>query len=526
MKQDPVFAAVKKLRNRLWLEHILRCSINALLAWALCALALAAAAHAVILVQVLPKCAFAALLILSAGLAAGLLMRPGLEAAARAGDALGLMDRLSTYLEYREGRGPVLEAFREEVRDAVEGFRPAERYRLRIGWRRLLAALLLAALSAGVFFIPSANTRAAALKQQVHQDLKEEAENVARLAQQAEQEKEEGTGEGVSRDRTPDILRSLQKKLAAGYSYEEAALNVSAAQKELEARRKEAAGEDLKGLAGIFDGMGSPYREARALLESGKAEDAAKAVQALSLTGEEQQRMLDNIRRLQSTADADSTSPRGEALEKLKAAAEKGVLDGQKLSDAFTGALAKKQEPEAADEAEAKLQSLKERLMAKGREGFDSDGRDRKSSAFTEGENAGMKDGEAGGGSPSGTALGEAGNTAVRSPDGKGGGGVSDGSGGDEKGREGQVDRSEASALPAPEGGSASQVKGKWQEGQGDIKSKQSDRVAETAGQLMDRDSLYRQFKQEGMEYVSKYEIPSGEKPVVLEYFNRLNGGN
>lgn len=528
MKQrDKVLEMVKKLRNKLWMERILKYFLNTLLASAAGILALTITAHMFPILCVPEKCVWTGAVLVFGGLSAGLLRRPGIKAAAQAGDSLGLNNRLSTYLETADREGPVMDAFREEAKEAVESFNPAVRYRLIIQWKRLLAAFVLMILSIGIFFIPSPKIQVAAEKQSINEDLKAEAKSLEQLRLQAQQENEKQEKEEDSRQlgSLSDLLLKLEKKLTGSYSYEQAALNVSKTQKELEALGKNPSGEDMKGLAGIFDGMDKSYDRVKQFLESGEPEQAALVARTQSFTHEEQDKMLENINRLQSAMKEGSSSMLKETLEKLKAAAEKGNLDGNQLADALKKASDGKQALKLAEETGARLQSLKERLMAKGENGFKSFGDGQKSSMFTEGENGGMKNGESGEGNSSEIALGEAGNMAARNPNGIGGGIVSDGSGKDVKSRDGQVDKSGTSAVPDLTGVHTSDVKGIWQDGQGTVKDKESDKVVETDGEIKDVDTLYKEFQREGMEYVFKYEIPSGEKQLVVDYFNRLNGG-
>lgn len=524
--QDPVFQTVKKLRGKLWLDGILKCLSNGLLASGIGAIGIALAVHGITLVQAPQKIAWLMVFCIITGLVFGLLRRPGLHIAAEAGDGLGLSDRLTTYIEYADRDSPVLEAFREDTREALLVFQPLNRYRVTPGGKKLLMAFLLLLVAGVILFIPSAGTKAAAQKQEINAALQEEARHLAQFREEARQEAAEAPEEErlLQQNQAFELLKHLEEKLAESLDYDESATQVGEAQKELTALQENRTAEALKGLAGVFDGLGAGSADLQKALQKGVAEAGVRAAQNQVFTREEQARILANAEALTRNKGGENNTLPDEALEMIKTAAGEGTLNGPKLAQALQKAAQSGKQTKFEAEAEVRLQQLKERLLTKGQQGFKSFGQEQQSRLFTEGDNEGRQQGEPGEGAPSALAQGEKGNMPAHNPYAKGGQGDFGGSPEPGENRTGQLAKKAGTNPTESKDGKTVEVQGSWQADQGQIRDQQTDKALEVQGEFKDRGTLTREFQETGMDYVNKYNIPGDEKPLVLEYFNRLKG--
>ncbi|MCR4432095.1 MAG: hypothetical protein NUV45_13920 [Tepidanaerobacteraceae bacterium] len=528
--KDPVIRSIEKIRFKMWFCAIADSLICSALLWAWYIFILAAASHLVAITYFLQKVKAGAAAFAFAGICAGALRRPGMKAAALAGDATGLQDRLSAYLECIGKSGHVLEAFREEVLEAVGKFNPARKYRAAICWKRLWHCLLILMISAGILLIPSPRMEQAAQMQSVREDLKAEAENLKELAERIEKTSDDENRDSAAQpdQKLSRLLYDLAEKMEKSSSFEQAVYDVSQVQKKLGLHEYGGDANGAKGLAGIFDGAGNDFDEGKQLLEQGDAEGAARVVENKAPSRQAQQKVLENIDKIQGRIKLQEGGDAERLLEKIKTAAEKGELDGKLLASflkQFTRPASGASQKSYAEKVETKLQSLKERLLAKAGSGFEGYGEQNKSSAFAEGGNTeGMKNGEPGTQDVSSVASGGEGMMASDSREAVGGSAVSGEAVDGRQGQMGKVQKEAASLLPDAGEVYSEEVKGQWQSG-GTIQEKKSDRTIEIKGEFTNTKTLYRQFLAEGMEYVDKYEFPAEERPLVLEYFSKLNGG-
>jgi hypothetical protein len=80
--------------------------------------------------------------------------------------------------------------------------------------------------------------------------------------------------------------------------------------------------------------------------------------------------------------------------------------------------------------------------------------------------------------------------------------------------------------LPAPnQDPRVLEVKGEWQEKSGNMVESSPESVPGLAGDSGNYASLYREFRNEGAAYPDRFEIPPGQRRLVLGYFHRLRGG-
>jgi hypothetical protein len=511
-----VEAALKQLRNRIWLAGVLGSLSIALLASAVLVLLLVSARHVLVIPYLPAKTGPLLAALWLAGGILGLARRPGRKQTALAGDRLGLEDRLATYLEYGNRESAVLAAFRSDLKDVLAGFRLARAYPLNFPWKRVLAAVILFTAAAGIFWLPSPRAREAALREQINRELRQEAESVALMKNSLGEEKTEAGRDGGK----AALLEELRGRLEKEYDYREAALQVADTLESLQSGGRGLTAADMEGLAGIFAGTGDKTAAAADLLRSGDADGAARALENLTFDGYERRALRENTGDL--LAGAGQHQARKQVLEAVKSALEDENFTAGKLAGALKSALSATREPLGLEETEKKLESMKERLLAKGDALENSGGADGT-------ELAGENEAAPLGGNPAGreaaVAQGDYGGQPGREP-GALGGGISGGKDTGEAGRDGQVETSEAPAFAPDADAGLLEVRGTWQEDSGQITERESDRVLGLAGDNIDTGTLYRQFQREGMAYLDRFEIPPDSRQLVLGYFRELRGEN
>lgn len=514
-------AALRKLRNRIWLGNVLERLSVTLVVSAAGVFLLTAARHVVVLPYFAGKAAVLLAALWAAGGIWALAGRPGIKQAAAAGDRLGLQDRLSTYLEYGDRDGAVVEAFREELESVLAGFDPARMYRLVFPWKRMLASVIIFTAAGCVFWLPSPRAEEAAWREEVNRELRQEAENVALIKKGLEEKAgEEEAPAGSLEKNAAALLRELEKKLERGYDYREAALQVAGALQELPRRGRGLDPADVRGLAGIFEGVGEKTAEAAGLLRSGDAGGAARALGTPAFKENERRAMLENVRRL--LAGRDLSGPQRQVLQEIKAALEKEGFHAGDLAKVLSSAPSVKKEAPELKETETKLQSLKERLLAKsgggtGRPGGAGGGE------FAP-ENAADPLGGDTAGREAATARGDFSGRFRREPWALGGGGVPGGGATGETGREGRVEKSDAPVFAPAAGSGSLEARGEWRENSGRVGERRSDRVLGLAGDGGGREALYRDFQREDAASPDGYALPSDKRRLVLEYFRVLRG--
>lgn len=525
MSDGAVDTVIRKLRNRIWLENMVESLVFSMLVSSTAVLLLSVLGHLTVILHVFRKAAFLLAAAGVVGAAAGVLRRPGVRRAAREGDCrLGLKDRLVTYLEYRDQSSAVLSAFRRELGDTLALCSPSGIYKVNFNLKQGLMTFLILGVSTCVLFVPSSHVEEARSMETVNLELRQEAEDVSRVKSALEEkvgQKGERAGD-IIEEQAVKKLAELERKLNEGYDYQEAARQVSDTLKELEKLGLGITGEEMKGMAGIFEGAGQRLARTAGFLRRGDAEGAARTLKDLNFTGDESGMMLENVSRL--LEDTERTPNQRQVLQTIKTGLENKDLNGQKISEAL-------KLPQSVGEmknmleAKTRLASMKERLLARSGDGFKSPGGEDRGTQIAEGENGDMEHGETTSREAASVAQGDYGDQATRNPDAVGGG-VPGSGGGEEAGREGGVGRSDTPVWaddPGVEGGLL-EVQGRWQEEGGRVVERVSDRVIGLEGESGGYEALYRDFQETGMEYVDKFEIPPGKRRLVLEYFRGLKG--
>lgn len=402
-----------------------------------------------------------------------------------------------------------MEMFREELDSVLMDFTPARVYPVRVRWKRGLAAVVLFAAAACVFWLPSSRAEEAARQEEVNKELRQEAQNVS-LVRDTLDDPERVAANTPAGESAVALLESLEGKLARGYDYREAARQVEDTLREIQGLGLTTS--DMKGLAGIFAGTGEAGAGAAGLLSSGEAVESLKDI---SFSGEECRIMLENTRQMLNGGGL--TPGQRQVLQKVQSTLEKEGAGGSELARAMAPGLSDAKSAAGLEEAERKLQSMEERLLARAgdssRVGGDND--------LAQGGQAGAEAGLLTCEEQFLSAWDDAGQQLRQEPGALGGG--APGGGGDTS-RTGWVEKSAEPVLAPGDGYGTLEVKGKWQEDSGRVTERYGDRVAALPGEDGGYAALYRQFRQEGTTYLNRFAIPPGKKQLVLEYFRGLRG--
>lgn len=515
-------AVIRKLRQRIWLNNILDSLSKAFILSSSLIFLLSIGGHVATLTNRLPRAAWLLAGFSAAAVITGMVRRPGLEQAAREGDGIGMQDRLTTYLEYGHRQGQVIEDFKAELDDALAQFDPVQGCKIKSQLKPALATVLLLAAAACIFFIPSAHVKEARSMEAINRELKQEAQKVESLKKTLEEEN--GISESGSETQAAQVLARLEKRLNNGSGYLESALEVENAIKEIDGLQTGFTAEEARALAGVFDGAGADLARAASLLRHGDSEKAADLLAHTDITEQQRQILLKNTRQMLANGEADDRTK--QRLEQLETRLNQEGMETQGLAAAIQP---KPEDRQAADKMRTvgtKLESMKERLLAKAGDGFQSPGGNYQGDDVAEGENPDRKNGEITGNQASSLAQGNEGSPGWRSPNAVGGG-VPGGGAGEASGREGRVAEGDSPTW----GGSGSageqqQLQGSTRASGGRIEERISDRVVGLAGESGRHDALTGNFGSAELEYLDKYQVPADKKQMVMEYFRSLKGGD
>ncbi|QXM05246.1 hypothetical protein [Crassaminicella indica] len=512
---------LKQLRNKIWIEKMLESIINAFCISSIGFFLCISGAHFFPIVYALKKSLVFILGVIILGIMIGFFKRPSIQETALLGDSLGFQERLLTYLEYKHEENVMIENFKEELASALAVFDLVKKYKIKLPTKRIIMSVLLFFLATGIYFIPSLSMEVANDQEAVHKELKEEAQKLAALKDKLEKSLEDKASISEEKEELFFILEETEEKLKNSFDYDEGAVNVMEAQKKIKNISSEKLGEELKSVAGVFEGLGQNGEAIKDAFASGEVEKAVKALSQQSFSQKEQKRIIENIEEMEKRLKS-SEYMKKELLKNMKTALKEQPT-GERISQAIENNKQNKEIKKMVEEAESKLTSMKERLLAKGDKGFNSVGGEEKAHDFANGENEDTRNGEISNQMGNERVLGEAADHSMKEANGVGGSNGTDFEYEELMGKEGTLERQASSRLWKNEQES-SFLKASWQD-EGKFISKESDHAVATNGENVSLDYLYRKFQKEGMEYIKKQEIPLSRKEMVLQYFNKLNGG-
>jgi hypothetical protein len=511
-----VEAALRRLRNRIWLGTALERLSLTLLAGAAAVLALALGRHLLVLPYVSAKAAVVLAVSMTGGGIWALTGRPGIRQAAEVGDRLGLKERLCTYLEYGDRNDPLVRAFREELLGTLALVNPARSYRPAFPGKKLLAALVLLAAAGGILWLPSPRAEEATRREEVNRALQEEVQELAQIRKSLEDKASEAQGPSAALiKQAVALLRELESKLERSYDYRQAALEVAGALQTLRGLGGELDSADAGRLAGVFEGAGQEAAQAAARLRAGDVVGAARALGDWRGSESELRVVWENVRRM--LAEGGLKPEEGRILQEMKAVLDRPGFRPEDLA----GVLASSVKLSELEEAQTELRSAKERLLARA-------GREVGEVAHVGGGELGTNnravalDGEAAG-REAATAAGQFGRRPERKAWALGGGDVPGGGAG-EAGLQAGLEKSDAPVFASGSGSPWLKARGQWQEDRGRVEERPSDRVLGLAGEAALRQPLYRDFPAGEAAYLDGYNLPAEKQRLVMGYFRALRG--
>lgn len=512
--------AIRKLRMRIWLNNIVESLVLSILFSSSLILLLSVGGHVAVITDSFYKAGRLGAILCTAGVIAGAARRPGLQQAARQGDVLGMKERLTTYLEYENREGAVLNAFRMETEQALARFDPVKAYRINFRPKAVLTTVLILAVSACLFMAPSPRVQEARQQEGVNRELRREAQKVAALKNALA---EENGRDFNSQTQAAQMLAELEKSLQKSRDYQESALQVAETVNALEALQTGIAPKEAAAAAGVFLDAGESLAAVAEHLRQGDAEKAAELLAGSEITAKQRSALLKNTRRL--LAQGGMGEQQKQLLKRLQSGLKQQDFTPQTLSRALQAASDDKEGALKLGNTAAKLESMKERLLAASGEGLRSPGGSHKGSDFAEGDNRGRENGEITDRQATLLAQGAEGYRAARNPDALGGG-IPGGGGGEEAGREGRIGESEAEVWA----GSASngplwQLQGGMREEGGHMEERISDQVVGLPGESGEYEEWRQAFAGAEMHYMEKHDIPAEQRALVMEYFRMLRGG-
>jgi hypothetical protein len=449
----------------------------------------------------------------------GLFNKPSIEFAAKIGDSTGFNERFITYLEFKEENNPVIEIFKEEVENELQNYNLLKKYKFKMKYKNLISAVLILLISFAVYFIPTPTRGESIERENVNKEIKKEIIKLDKTLSR-NNEADNGLKNNELKKEAVNIIKNLERNLQK--SYNTAAANVSKAQKKLQMLSNKGKSDEIKALAGLFEGISEEFNDLQKAVSEGNMEEAARIADSMQLSKNQQKALKRNLEEYLSRHKKVDFN---KELKELKKQVDSEAISGEELSDTIKKLYAKKEFTDKKND-EFKLQNMKEKFIAKAENNKaieNKGGRDSLSS-FTMGDVDDNSYGQESDMSEGEIKAGGAGNKKMDSPNGVGGSGKAASGRGDGEKSFGDVGKNESSQLIGENNNDISTVKGKIGE-KGNVYSKSAEEIIAQNGEMKYMENKWRQFKKERMKYIEKYEVPLDEKEIVVEYFKQLNGG-
>lgn len=507
--KDKIDITLKKLRNKIWIDNIIGCLIDSLLIYSLIILGFTIIIHVIPIVYFIKKYIIIGAILLGVGIIRGIIKRPSIKNTALIGDKMGLKDRLITYIEYKNNDASIINLFKDDLKETLDGFNVIKNYKIHIKFKRISISLLVIVLSLGIYFVPSSNKDIAIEKQNINKDIKQEAQNVANIKKEIKEKLDKENLDKKDKEIILSSLDNLEKKLNKADDYNQGSVDINDTQSEL----NEINESYMNYLSSVFDGVSQKHNGLKTSINSGNIDSIKQALTNEEFNQKEKNKMIDNIDKMKNSTNS-------EALNKIKDCLKKDDSSGKDIANILNK---DKKKLKISKKADIKLESMKERMLSKEGEGFKSFG-DKKGSDFVNGDNDELDNGENGFEKPNEMAMGNAGNKKMANSNGIGGN-VDSSSDSNKKSQEGHIKRNEESTRLKDNCNQISSVSGVTGE-DGVINNKYSDNVSEIKGDYKSLDSIEKEFSKEGMDYILKQDIPLEDRDLVTDYFKKLNGGD
>jgi hypothetical protein len=403
----------------------------------------------------------------------------------------------------------------------LRAFDLVKEYKIKLSFKRIFISFVFCILAIGIYFIPSASMKVAKNQEMIHKELKEEAEKIHELKEKIKNDLED---EDLNIEREEEILLTLEKteeKLKHSFNYDEGAVDITDAQKKIKEMHRENLEKELKSLAGVFDGVGQE-ESIKEAFASGNVDQINQQLKNQVFSKEEQKKIIENMYEIEKSLGREE-SKKKDLLNKMKTTIEEEPT-GERIAKGLKDLQETKKLKKLAEEVESKLSSMKERLLAKGDDGFKGISGEEKAHDFAKGENEDTQNGEMTHQKGNEIAQGDKGSQHMENANGLGGSNHTDFENENATEKLGKVERQENATRLGKGKEEASFVKASWQK-EGKFTDQESDQAMAQKGEDEALNALYGKFQKQGMEYIKTQQIPLSRRELVLAYFNKLNGG-
>lgn len=508
MEWKTVEQVLKKLLKKLWLERLVKNLINVLLVIATFIFVLVVGSHFIPIVYLKEKVLCISLILLIVTCLKVSIKRPSLEETARAGDRLGLKEKLLTYIEFNDksDEKEVFNTFKNDLEDELQEFELMKKYKMDVKPKRILIAFIILILSIGTYFIPSSSREIALEKESIHKNIKEEIVKIK------EEEKDimESIEDKEIKEEASKVIKKLNKELNKTYEYDKALKEIAKAEEKLNHIGEKKYSKNLKQISSLFKGTDIENTDLDDKLKDGTIDDNTLKENDFNISKLDKKKISDNLKNNKEILSDKEFKNKIE--NELK---EEGLT----TKDLIKSIKSKKDEVKFA----GKFKNSKEKLTAKKDEkNFGNGEGDKKSNDFSMGEKeSSYKYGESSKNGGMQEKIKGEGNS--KSEDNNAVGGSKTGVNKDvkENANKGSIGRYNKETKQG-EKGNISNLKSKVNK-EGKLTNKSIEEVTGEMGKNKYIKNKWLEYKKQGMDYILKYEIPMDKEDIVVDYFEELN---
>ena len=418
----------------------------------------------------------------------GLIKRPNSIETARIGDALGLEDRLITYLEFKHNNESIVDIFIEDLDYLLKNKELNKLYKIKINKKLLFLSLVILLFSFGLSFLPSNSKELAKAKEEINNNIKKEIKIIDEIKEETLKEENK-----INQKEMQGLLKELENKLNKTYDYKTAAGEISKTQNEILQRIDDNKNKLENTISGIFEGtsLNNDVRDKNSKDITSKNNNISDSK---LLKPEDKKAVKDNLSK-ELNKKHDKTTEK--LLKELKNDLENNELNIDKIQNKINKAY-KENKSETDENIINRLEETKKNILAKNdEEGLKGVEGSDKIDAFSSGDSSNFGNGENSLQSSEDNFSGGAGNTEDSTAKGIGGSG---------------------SKASGESNGSA-----KYEISERIISTKKTDKVIELEGETKDLEKTDIKFEDKIMQYIINNDISVDRKELIINYFKSIS---
>ncbi len=506
LKWKTVEDVLKKLRKKLWIEILLENLINGILIGSILGFSIVVLSHFKSIVYIKQKIFYIFIILLIFMIIKSILQNPSIEKVAKAGDNLGLKQRLITYVELKEDKDMdgVFQIFKEDLEDELQNFDLIKKYKINLHYKKIICSIMIISISFGSYFIPSFSRENALEMEEINKSIKKEIVQIDKVKKDITK----GLKDEKEKEEILQVFKKLKKELKNTYNYDKALMEVAKAQEKLNNITGMKNEKNLKLGASIFKGTSLQNSELVTALQSGNIDDKLFN-NNMKISQSDKEKMIKNLNENKDFLNNNDIkeSVQNELMKK-ETTTKDLVKSLKKQNDSF--------------ELSSKLGETKDKLLSKGEQkGFENREGNKKSENFSlggkennykYGENSNIK-------STQNTISGN-GNSRREDNNSVGSSKVGDNKEVREKGNKGTIGKYKE-ATTVKKSNSVSNVNSKVNDS-GKVFDKSVEEVIGENGSTQTMENRWLDYKKEGMDYILKYNIPLDKEEIVIDYFKAL----